>query len=275
MAFFVPFALAIGWEQLFRRVTSRGQLEGVNRLCVVGEVASLPAKRRGPRQKNQTERNVLLFEESVDSLRTHLSLGKSQGLRILAITSAVSQEGKTTLAAQLAVSIARATGEMTLLIDGDMRSPEIHEIFDTELSPGLAEVLRGECPAEEAIETGFSEKLHVFTAGRLTVSPHQLLGNGEFTTLLKNLGEVYRHIIIDTPPILPASEALVMARAADTAVLCARRDYSRIDQVDEAYRRMIAAGVNTAGAVLNGLPLHQYAFKYGSYGYNRPLASSV
>lgn len=272
VAFLIPFALAVGWEQLFRRVTSRGQLETANRLCVVGEVTSLPAKKRGAGQKNQTERNVMLFEESVDCLRTYLSLGKSsQGLRILAVTSAVSQEGKTTLAAQLAVSIARATGQMTLLIDGDMRSPEIHEIFDTELSPGLADVLRGECPVEEALETGFSERLHILTAGRLTTSPHQLLGKGEFRALLEKLGTMYAHIVIDTPPILPASEALVMARAADTAVLCVRRDYSRLDQVEEAYRRMTGAGVNTAGAVLNGIPLQHYAYKYGSYHYNRPL----
>jgi succinoglycan biosynthesis transport protein ExoP len=272
VAFLVPFAFAVGWEQLFRRVTSRGQLETANRLCVVGEVTSLPAKKRGSGQKNQTERNVMLFEESVDCLRTYLSLGKSsQDSRILAVTSAVSQEGKTTLAAQLAVSIARATGEMTLLIDGDMRSPEIHEIFDTELGPGLADVLRGECPVEEAIETGFSEKLHVLTAGRLTTSPHQLLGRGEFRALVEKLSTMYGHIVIDTPPILPASEALIMARAADMAVLCVRRDYSRLDQVEEANRRMTGAGVNTAGAVLNGIPHQHYAHKYGSYYYNRSL----
>jgi tyrosine-protein kinase Etk/Wzc len=160
---------------------------------------------------------------------------------------------------------------MTLLIDGDMRSPEIHEIFDTELGPGLADVLRGECPVEEAIETGFSEKLHVLTAGRLTTSPHQLLGRGEFRALVEKLSTMYGHIVIDTPPILPASEALIMARAADMAVLCVRRDYSRLDQVEEANRRMTGAGVNTAGAVLNGIPHQHYAYKYGSYYYNRSL----
>jgi len=204
-----------------------------------------------------------------------LSLGKlSQGFQVLAVTSAVSQEGKTTLAAQLATSIARATGEPTLLIDGDMRSPEIHEIFDTELSAGLAEVLRGECPVEEAIETSLSETLHILTAGRLTASPHRLVGNGEFENVIEKLRAMYRHIIIDPPPILPASEALVLARVADSTVLCVRRDYSRLDQVDEAYRRMIAANVHTCGAVLNGIPFHQYAFKYGSYDYNPPLPAS-
>jgi len=275
IAFIMPFALAIGWEQLIRRVTSRGQLESVNRLSVVGEITALPSRRRGSSQKKQTERSVMLFEESVDCLRTYLSLGNnsSQELRVLTVTSAVSQEGKTTLAAQLAVSIARATGEMTLLIDGDMRSPGIHEVFDIELGPGLAEVLCGDCPAEESIETGFNEKLHILTAGRLSASPHQLLGNNNFNDLVDRLCTTYRYVVIDTPPILPASEALVLARVADTCVLCVRQDFSRMDQVNEAYRRMTAAGINTAGAVLNGIPFQEYAHKYGSYAYNRPLAS--
>jgi capsular exopolysaccharide synthesis family protein len=212
---------------------------------------------------------VLLFEESIDGLRTYLTLTESlRGLRVLAVTSASSKEGKTSLAAQLAVSIARATGERILLIDGDMRAPDIHKIFDKDLSPGLSEVLRNECPIEEAIETGFSEKMHILTAGRLTGSPHRLLGNDEFPQLLEKLCLIYRYIIVDTPPILPASEALVMARAADAAVLCVRRDYSRMDQVKEAFRRMAGAGIRSAGAVLNGIPIKHYAYKYGNYAYS-------
>jgi Mrp family chromosome partitioning ATPase len=103
----------------------------------------------------------------------------------------------------------------------------------------------------------------------LANSPHRLAGNGEFAGLLDKLRGMYRYIIVDTPPILPASEALVMARAADAAVLCARRDYSRVDQVAEAYARLQAAGVKAAGAVLNGIPVRNYAQRYGSYYYTR------
>jgi capsular exopolysaccharide synthesis family protein len=271
-AFFVPFALVIAWEQFFRRVTGRNQLETFQRISVVGEITSLPTQLRGTSSTNRNSaREVSLFEESVDGLRTYLTLAESlRDLRILAVTSASSNEGKTSLATQLAVSIAKACGERILLIDGDMRAPDIHAIFDFDLSPGLAEVLSNDCPLEEAIETGFSDKLHILTAGRLTSSPHQLLGNHEFSELLEKLCSIYRYIIVDTPPILPASEALVMARAADAAVLCVRRDFSRLDQVEEACRRMAAAGVRNAGAVLNGIPIKSYAYKYGSYAYSSP-----
>jgi tyrosine-protein kinase Etk/Wzc len=94
------------------------------------------------------------------------------------------------------------------------------------------------------------------------------MGGGDFDTILQRLKANYRHIIIDTPPILPASESLVFARAADTAILCMRRDFSRLDQSQSAFNRMTSAGVHVSGAVLNGIPTRQYAYHYGSYEFS-------
>jgi polysaccharide biosynthesis transport protein len=190
-----------------------------------------------------------------------------QGMRVLAVASAVSREGKTSLACQLAISMASASGEPTLLIDGDIRSPDIHRIFGIDRSPGLVDVLAGDASPDEAIETGFSDSLHLLTAGQLTTSPHRLFGGGELAQLIETLKGKYRYVIIDTPPILPASEALVIARSADATIVCARRDFSRIGQVKEAFARLQAAGIKTAGAVLNGIPSRDYASRYGSYYY--------
>lgn len=271
LLFFAPLALCVAWEHFFRRISSRSQVENMPHLNVVGEVTSLPS-RSGRSSSRSAQRDVLLFEESVDSLRTCLRLSeRGRELRVIAVASAVSGEGKTSLASQLAVSIARATREPTLIIDGDLRSPDVHSVFEVDAGPGLAEVLQKDCPLEEAIETGFSDRLHILTAGKLRTSPHRLLGTGEFEAMLDKLKGTYRHIIIDTPPILPASESLVFARAADTAILCIRRDYSRIDQSQAAFNRMTAAGVDVAGAVLNGIPTREYAYHYGDYNYERAL----
>jgi polysaccharide biosynthesis transport protein len=271
MAMLVPFVLALGVELLYRRVSTRDQLEQGGEIAVVGEVTTLPRRVRGAALKtNKPNRELQLFEESIDGLRTFLSLEHSlEGTRVFAVASAVSREGKTSLAAQLAVSIASATGEPTLLIDGDMRSPDIHRVFDVARAPGLVEVLNGSSTLEEAIDVSFSPKLHLLTAGELDRSPHRLLGNGEFHQLVDKLRGQYRHIVIDTPPILPASEALVMARSADAAVLCARRDFSRVVQVQAAHARLSAAGVKMAGVVLNGIPTRSYTYRYGSYYYAR------
>lgn len=265
VAFLVPLVLCVAWEQFFGRVSSRSQLEN-QQLMVVGEVTSLPSRARSSAAGRAVQRDVRLFEESVDSLRTFLALSPGgHDLRTIAVVSAVSGEGKTSLAAQLAVSIARATRERTLLIDGDLRSPDIHNIFQIDVGPGLAEVLEGDCPLQEAIDTSFSDRLHILTTGRLRTNPHRLLGGGGLDEILNKLKGMYRHIVIDTPPILSASESLVFARMADTAVLCMRRDFSRLDQSQAAHARMTAAGVHISGAVLNGIPTAQYAYHYGSY----------
>jgi len=267
-ALLVPVGMAVGIELIFCRVASRQQLESVGKIAVVGEITGLP--RRSRVRDSSPRRDVQLFEESINGLRTYLTLIESaRGRRVLAVTSSISREGKTSLAAQLAVSIASSTGKPTLLIDGDMRSPDIHRIFDVDCGPGLADVLSGKCPVEEAIETEFSSRLHLLTAGRLSASPHQLVGGGEFAAMVEKLRDMYEHIIIDTPPILPASEALVMAGAADATILCVRRDFSRVDQVSESVARLTASGVKVAGAVLNGVPSQHYAYRYGSYYYTK------
>lgn len=266
LAFVFPFVLVVLWEHFCPRVSCRDQLTQGHRLAVVGEVAALPHRPRLALRHASHDRAALLFEESVDSLRTYLSLVEPvHDLRAMAITSAISGEGKSSLSAQLAISLERASGEPTLIIDGDMRYPSQHERFGVSSGPGLAEVLSKKCSLEEAIVASPLHSVFVLPAGFLTGSPHRLLNNGSFAELLQQLRTRYRHVVIDTPPILPASEALVLARAADATVLCMRRDYSRMDQVQDAHERLDAAKVHVLGGVLNGIPLSHYARKYTDY----------
>jgi polysaccharide biosynthesis transport protein len=266
----LPFLLAVVWERIVRRVSNSEQLEQQSHLTVLGEIARLPARTRLSQgmDADNLGQDLRIFEESIDSLRTSLTLADDlQHLRILAVTSAVNHEGKTSLSAQLAVSMARASGEPVLLIDGDMRSPDIHKVFQIPLQPGLVEVLARESSLEEAIVTSWSPKVHLLSAGRLRSSPHQLLGNGAWQSLLAQIPATYRYVIIDTPPVLAASEALVLSKAADASLVCAMRDVSRVDQVRKACERLAAAGGNPLGTVLSGVPTRQYAYRYGSYAY--------
>jgi tyrosine-protein kinase Etk/Wzc len=146
-----------------------------------------------------------------------------------------------------------------------MRFPAQHERFGVAMGPGLADVLSGKCTLDEAIVASPLHSVFILPAGFLTGSPHRLLNNGSFAELLQQVRLRYRHVVIDTPPLLPASEALVMARAADAAVLCMRRDYSRLDQVQDAHERLETAKVHVLGGVLNGIPLSHYSRKYTDY----------
>jgi len=272
LCFSLPFALAVFGERMLGRVTDPVVLERQSKLAVLGEIANLPLHRHVRRgsANARSKHDMRLFEESIDSLRTSLSLSKDLAdLRILAVTSAANREGKTSVVSQLAVSFVRATGNKVLLIDGDMRCPDIHNVFDVELEPGLAQVLGGEAALEDAIVTSWSESLHLLPAGRLTVNPHTLLGNGAWKSLLEQIPPCYRYVLIDTPPVLSASEALVFAKAADASLVCVMRGVSRVDQLHRILDRLEAAGGRTVGLVLNGVPAKDYSYRWGDYSYSR------
>lgn len=268
--FCFPFALAVAWERLLRRVNDPDELEQQTSLPVVGEITRLPVRARASRQSLSARvgERLALFEESIDGLRTALYLSDGlRGLKTMVVTSAVNNEGKTSVAVELAVSIARATEHTTLLVDADMRSPDIHRLLGVELSPGLVDVLASECDASDAIVTTWSKYVHILPAGKLTTSPHRLLGNGNVKALLTELRSMYDCIVIDTPPLLACSESLVLAKAVDVTLLCAMRDVSRLDQVRKSHDRLLAAGVRPAGIVLNGISPKTYTSRYGSYEY--------
>jgi capsular exopolysaccharide synthesis family protein len=270
-----PFGLALLWERFVRRVSDARDLGKCAQLPVIGEIARLPV-RTGSFSRSSSRRvghDLRVFEESVDSLRTCLALSEPlQDMKVFAVTSAANNEGKTSVAVQLAVSSARASGEIALLIDGDMRSPDVHKVLETRIGPGLAEVLNGDCRVEDAIITDWSKRVHILPAGKLQGSPHKLLGNGALRHLLEEVRSTYRHVVIDTPPILAAGEALVFAKASDASLICAMRDVSRMDQINTAHDRLVGAGANPVGVVLNGVPTKQYAYRYGTYEYYRARA---
>lgn len=262
-----PFGLAVLYEILVRPISDSEQLGQGTRLSVVAEVAHLPTRaRQGGRIVPARLAAFSVFEESVESLRTALLHNESNSsVQVIAVASAVPREGKTSIASQLSVSLARSANVLTLIIDGDMRSPDIHRIFGVPAEPGLAEVLRGQCSLDEAIRTDWHERLHILPAGMLTTSPHELLGAGAFGEILQALRERYRYIVIDTPPVLSASEALVMAREADGTLLCAMRNRSREDWVRRASDRLQNLGISILGSVLSAVPTKEYTYRYGRY----------
>lgn len=268
-----PFVVLGVLEQSLRRVHDSNSLNTAN-LPVFGEIAALPTTTSGIRATVDAGPSTL-YEESVDSLRASLQLSAShRGKQVLAITSAVSAEGKTHLASQLAVSIAQSTGETTLLIDADMRSPDIHHMFGISNDVGLADVLCGEQSATAAINSIAIGWLHILPAGYLTVSPKELLSHNSFPRLIEDLRKNYRHIIIDTPPVLGAAETLAFISASDGTVLCAMRERSRQKQVEAAYARLAATQSGPIGVVIGGIPARSYEYAYGRYEYGLGKASS-
>jgi capsular exopolysaccharide synthesis family protein len=190
---------------------------------------------------------------------------------VFSVTSASSNEGKTTLSSQLAISSARSNFGRTLLIDADLRSPSIHRLFDLPMKVGLADALSGETTdigLDDIICNTQIENLDVLAAGKLKSSPRRYFSGPLWHQLLELVRENYDYIVIDTPPVLAASESLAISKECDQTLMCILRDVSVTDSVKRAYERLTAADVNVVGYAFSGVPQYEYAIKYGSYEYN-------
>lgn len=271
--FAIPLLLAVFWEFRVQRVMVGKQISEGAVLPLLAEVSTIPAHSWFVSGKSSArlESQRAMFEDSVHYLCRSIALcEQADDLQVLAVTSGVSGEGKTSLASQLALSFSLYCHEPVLLIDADMRNPGIHELFDLPISPGLTELLdageNGNGLLDSVIVRDRLDLVEILPAGKLGKHPHVLLRPGRFEMLLDTLRRSYRYIIIDTPPVMSAGEALSLCRAADGTLISVRRDWSRQAQVQLAYDRVLATGGNPIGVVLNGVPRRRYTSTYGYYG---------
>ena len=190
--------------------------------------------------------------ESSDGLRTVLlQAGRNEGVRVVMVTSAGIGEGKTSLACQLAASLGRS-GRRTLLIDSDLRNPAAHTQFNMQLAPGFAEALRGEIDPDDAIKPTSVANLSLLPAGQCDPAAIQALVQDEVQTLFFHLKEEYEFVILDTSPVLPVADALVIGQYADAVLFSVLRDVSKLPLVYEAQQRLAALGIRMLGAVVSG-----------------------
>ena len=260
-AFLIPFAIGFLLEFKIQRITDSSTLEDLPLAPVMGEVARLPSKIR-------TRKTVRQFEESVDTLRANLLLStKARDTRSIAVVSSMSGEGKSSVASQLALSIAKATGQTVLLVDTDLRCPDQHEIFGVEIGPGFTEVISGKISLQEAVNTSLGDLVHILPAGKLDRSPHRLMNPAAIEEFMEEALKHYGYVIFDTAPVLSAGETLAVASQVDATLMCVMRDVSRLDNLTRTSRRLEASGANLAGTVFNGITHRQYAYRYGNYQY--------
>ncbi len=235
------------WDFLSKRLNSGKDIEKTATLPVIG---SLPALRGGWLSGPAREAQVA---DCIDSIRAAIDYGnRGKKINSIVITSALGHEGKSTLASQLAVSLARG-GRRTLLIDGDVRNPQQHVVFGLPGDRGLCDVLRGQAPLEEVVQATPAENLWILPSGRCDTVAFQALAGPATGVTLERLRSQFDFIVIDAGPVLTGPEALIFGQHVDGAVISTRRDFSRLPKVDEATRRLRSVGVHVIGAVVNGV----------------------
>jgi capsular exopolysaccharide synthesis family protein len=202
--------------------------------------------------------------EQFRTLRSRLSqIRETLPLNTILVTSAISGEGKTFVASNLAQAIARQPNRKVLLIDGDLRRSRLHLPLGAPPSPGLSEYLRGGATETAIIQHGQVGNLCLIPGGGLATDPSELLSNGKFKQLLGRLAPVFDWIIVDSPPCVPVADSLIMADHCDGVLLVVRAASTPLALAQKARQEL--QGRNVVGVVLNAV---EETHAYGGYYYD-------
>ena len=210
-------------------------------------LGAVPAVSRSKKRPNHAE-----VAESVDGVRTVISQTGRETPQVIIVTSAVEHEGKTTFAAQLAASLARA-GHRTLIIDGDLRHPNTHLALELELRSGLPELLRGEIGTDEAVQPTSIDGLFAVTGGSCDYASITALSRPDAAKIIQSYRKSFESIIIDAGPVLSFADVLLLGQLSDAAIVVTMRDVSRLPLVNKAVERLRSVGIRVLGTVVNGL----------------------
>lgn len=216
----------------------------------------------------EADNHIEQFIQRLDHVRFALCSSSAQAGkgRCVLITSAIGGEGKTTLAAQLAARCGNA-GMSTLLVDADLRRAALCRLLDVPEGLGLSDVLKDEAVIDEVVIRVQGGTFNLLPAGTPVHDTSRVLQARKFGLLIAQLRQLYDLIIIDSPPILPVPDALILGGWVDGAVIAARYDISRFPQVERARRQLDSAGIAVLGTVINGMR-HANSY-YGRYTYSR------
>ena len=191
--------------------------------------------------------------EAYRTLRTNLSFySLDNPIHSLVVTSPAADEGKDTLIANLAVTMAQS-GRRTLLVDCDLRRPSLHDLFDTQNEPGLTNQILGEIDEVPLQETGV-ENLWLLASGPTPPNPADMLGTKRIDEIITKLVDQYDIVLFDAPPVTAVTDAAVLSNRVDGVILVAQAGRTRRDVARQAVLNLQQAGANLLGGVLYGTP---------------------
>jgi len=209
-----------------------------------------------------------ISSEAFRTLRTNLKyISPDAGLRTILFTSAGQGEGKSTVSANLAASMAQ-TGNRVILVDCDLRKPVVHRFFNAHNSVGLTSILTGQVQLTEAIRKTKCEGLDIITSGPIPPNPAELLQSKAMQTILEQLQAHYDMIVLDAPPVLPVADALILTPYTDGVVFVVAAQEVPKDIALRAKQLIENTNTKILGVVLNRVNLaregEQYYYNYYS-----------
>lgn len=275
-------AYALIRRHLDRRIRKAADIE---RLFGVPVIGTLPVDHRLDEKSTILDAGTAAqlhdaggaMAEALRELRTNLSfLDVDQPPRIIVVTSSMQAEGKSTVTANLAVTMA-AAGESVVVVDGDLRRPTLVDVFNLVPGVGVTDVLTGTAELTDVLQPwGALPNLSVLGSGRIPPNPSELLGSQAMKNMLTALAKD-AVVLIDAPPLLPVTDAAVLSRAADGAIVVIRTGRTTQEQLDQSLGNLEKVKGRVLGAVLNYVPTRgtdAYSY-YGTYTSVAPPSSEA
>lgn len=205
--------------------------------------------------------------ESLRSLRTTLHFAMQNATRRSILITGPSQSiGKSFISKNLGAVVAQS-GRRVVVVDADLRRGHIHKEFGFVRDGGVSEYVAGEINLTAAVKSTGIENLSVVSTGRLPINPSEMLLHPRFEQLLKQLEDAFDLLIVDAPPILAVADAGIVGRFTGATLLLARAGRHPIQELQQAHKRLIQAGIQVTGVVLNDLDTDRQKYRYGYEGY--------
>ena len=263
----VAMLLVLLLELLDSGFRSGEQIERITGASSLGFVPKLTGKSAKSPQNYVVERPKSSLGEAIRTLNWSISLTSPENPpKIVLVTSALPEEGKTTTAVCLA-RIQALGGKKTLIIDADTRRPGVHSAFGIENSPGLVDILSGQAYFSDVSHTDEESGARVLPAGTPAPNSPDLLGSEAMVKLLHRLSHTHDLIVIDSPPVMAASDAQILSQKVDATVFVVRWAKTRREVVKLALQRLGSVGGRLAGVLLTMVDVKQHAkYSFGDSG---------
>lgn len=262
-------AFALLQEFLDDRVSTS---EDVDRLLSLPTLGLVPTITAGEDRLLSSLPDLSRVTESYRSLRLGVQFSSiDTPVRTLVITSPHSGDGKSLTSANLAIALAQE-GKRVILVDADLRKPTVHKSFDVAVEPGLTSVLAGQSTVDEVLRKTHVDTLSIICAGPLPPNPPELLNSLAMQSVIEDLKARADIVIFDAPPLLPVTDAQVLAARTDGVIMVIQSGKARKPAVKQASEMLEKARANVLGIVLNKIDqsnkgYHYHYYAHGDYGY--------
>jgi capsular exopolysaccharide synthesis family protein len=273
---FLGVGLAFFFEYLDNTVKTPEDVEELIRLPSFGMVPEISYGRRRRLERGASYPVELvtfghpksILSEAFRNIRTSILLSSSERPpKRIVITSANLAEGKTTVAINTGIALSQ-TGANVVLVDGDMRKPRIHTIFNEEDGAGLSNFLSGNTEFDSIIKKTEIPNLSYVPCGPIPPNPSELLGSNLFKKMLESLGERFDHIMIDSPPVLGFADALILSRCVDGVILVAMGGKTPRETLQRAKEVLLQVNAKVLGVVINRIDIQRGDYGYYYYRYH-------